>query len=124
MFFSHQMLAPSFDSTNLLLPCFPTLHKHEGVSYDFLVPFSTKVIYNFKSCMSKFPKASFYALVNNFMCLVKILLLFTLGFMDGLHEHGLARINSINKQIIMKMFITINLKNQVHAYNLIQQIKS
>lgn len=29
---------------------------HQGVSYDFLVPFSTKVIYNFKSCISKFPK--------------------------------------------------------------------
>jgi len=53
-----------------------------------------------------------------------MLLFFTLGFMDGLHEHGLARTNSINKQIIMKISITIKLEIQVHVYNLIQQIKS
>ncbi len=70
-FFSHQMLAPSFDSTHLLLSCFPTLHKHQGVIYDFLIPFSTKVVYNLKSCISKFPKHHYAPLWATLCALAK-----------------------------------------------------
>jgi hypothetical protein len=57
------------------------------------------------------------------MCLGKMLLFSILGFMDGLHEHGLARINSINKQIIMKIFITIKLETKSMSTTLYDKSK-
>jgi hypothetical protein len=59
----------------ILLICFCRVSQHytshQGVSYDFLIPFSTKVIYNLKSCVSKFPKHHFVPLQTTLCALEK-----------------------------------------------------
>jgi hypothetical protein len=46
-----------------------------------------------------------------------------LGFIDGLHEYWPSRINIVEKKIILRLPIAINLTNQMNACTL-QQIKS